>query len=76
MAEKIVSNEELDKVTGGTQTIKGVLCDKYTVTNPEGEELADIAKKCSCGQADLVNLNDLAAAGLMPIGTELFYPSK
>lgn len=73
--KRILKGDELDNVTGGT-TIKGRICNKYTVTDPSGEELSDIAQKCGCLLSELFDLNDLKTGNRAPIGTELYYPAK
>ncbi len=76
MAEKrVIEDEELDKVTGGSWNINGILCDKYFVKDKQGEDLISIAHKLNCSSTDLVNLNNIKN-GLIPFGTELFYPAK
>lgn len=74
--DKLLKDEKLNKVTGGLWTIKGLLCDKYVVRDPNGEELKDIAEKCNCAQSVLANLNNLKTANRFPIGSEFYYPVK
>lgn len=74
--KKVLNDEQLGKVAGGSWMVNGVLCDKYLVKNQQGEELSAIASTLGVTQTVLVSLNGLTKAGLMPYGTELFYPAK